>query len=297
MFFESKDVLAMEPLGKKIYFLVIVLVFGGAIVAVSILNGRGPLAPHEEMRRPPFAPTTAAYYRQAVFRPSKMLFTDTLHYYIAPPRRSGHAGQLYPLVVVLHDENGAAPAAAYLQQTALALQYPAFVIVPQITSRESWAVAGGMRVRIGAATLNRADMAMALVREVVQKMPVDPTRIYVVGCGDGGTGVFRAAASFPNLVAAGVAMSGRWAAADAQKLAGTPLWVIHGQYDSRTPAYYMQNLSGHIRSLGGDIRFTVVPKMRQNCHDPRLYAPAVWSWLFSQQKAGQLPAQSAVSEQ
>lgn len=287
----------LGPRGKRIYFLIVSMVFGGAIVAVSVINGRGPLAQQEDMLRPPFSASTAVYFQRSVFRPSKMLFSDTLHYYIAPPRTAGRAGQLYPLVLVLHDDAGAAPAARYLLHPRLAVFYPAFVVVPQIPEHENWAVAGGAKVRFGADALSRADMALALVQDLIEKIPVDPTRVYVIGCGDGGTGVFRAVKTFPELVTAGIAMSGRWPVAEAAHLAKTPIWILHGQYDTHTPAYYMQNLSTHIRSAGGDVRFTAIPKMRRDCHDPRLYMNAIWSWLFAHQRADQLPPQSVPSVQ
>ena len=283
----------LGPRGKKIYFLIVAVVFGSAIIAVSMMNGRSPLAITDPNLRPPFGAQTALYFEQAVYRPSQMLFADTMRYYLAPPRVTGSAGRLYPLVVILHDENGDAPAARYLLHQSLAAFYPAFIVVPQISEEESWAISGGTNVRVGARSQQRADMVMTLVQDLIGKIPVDPTRIYLVGCGNGGTGVFRAAEKFPHLVTAGVVMSGRWKSEDATGIVQTPLWIIHGQVDQRTPARYMQNLSAHIRQAGGDVRFTEIAKLGQNCHDHRLYMTALWSWLFARQRADQLPPQPA----
>lgn len=280
----------LGPRGKKIYFLVIVVVFGGAILAMSMIYGRSPFASSAPAHvRAPFGAATQAYFERAVYRPSQMLFADNMTYYIAPPQGAMGGGRLYPVLVILPDENGAAPAARYLLQTQLAAFYPAFIIVPVIPEGERWAVAGAANIRFGAARHRRIDLAMDLLRTVLPQIPADPSRVYMLGCGNGATGVLRAVEKNDGLFTAAAAVAGRWPIDQAAALVKTPLWIIQGQYDRQTPARYMQNLVAHIRRAGGDARFTQVPKMSDNCHDPRLYMNAMWSWLFAQQVKSQLP--------
>ena len=288
----------LGPRGKKIYFLIVSLVFGGAILAMSVVYERGALAPSlADDVRLPFGAATAAYFERGIYRPSRMLFADNLMYYIAPPHAAKGGGRLYPVLIILPDEEGAAPAARYLLHPSLASFYPAFIIVPVIPPAERWAVAGGAKVRFGAARQQRVDLAMDMVRDLLPKIPADPSRVYILGCGNCATGALRAMAENADLLTAVVAMAGRWPIAEATALVKMPLWIIQGQLDRNTPARYMHSLAAHVRQAGGDVRFTQVPKMSDNCHDPRLYMNAMWSWMFSQQVKSQLPPLAPVSVQ
>lgn len=280
----------LGPRGKKIYFLIVSLVFGGVILAMSAIYGRSPLSSSSFQKvRVPFGAETAAYFEHAVYHPAQMLFSDSMAYYIAPPQGATGQGRLYPVLVILPDENGAAPAARYLLNSSLTAFYPAFIVVPVISDKESWAQAGETNVRFGAGRQQRVDLAMQLLRMLMQQIPADPTRVYVLGCGNGATGALRAIKENADLLTAVVAIGGRWHTQDAAALAKIPLWIMQGQFDQWTPARYMQNVAAYVRQAGGDVRFMQVPKVSNNCHDPRLYINAMWSWLFAQQAKGQSP--------
>lgn len=275
----------LSPRGRKIYFLIVVLVFGGAILAVSAINGRSPLGKSQQPRALPFSDRAAAYFRQSTFKPPQGFFTDELTYYIAPPAVTGVAARKkFPLVLLLHDDEGYAAAADYLLSATLRKFYHTFVVVPVIQDGDSWAQAGDAKVRLGAHTQRRADDALYLVQELVKTAPVDPNRIYVLGCAGGGTGVFHALKNFPDLVAAGVAISGRWHLNKAADIKAAPLWVLQGIYDRRTPARYMQQLAQRVQQLNPQTRFTAVPSLSVDCRDSRLYMNALWAWLFAQDK-------------
>lgn len=285
----------LSPRGRKIYFLIVVLVFGGAILAVSAINGRSPLGKAQQQTHAlPFSARTADYFQLRTFKPPEGLFTDELLYYIAPPVVKGvEARKKFPLILLLHDDDGYAAAADYLFTATLRQFYHAFVVVPVLQDGDSWAHAGEVKVRFGAHTQRRADDALHLVQELLKTAPVDPNRIYVLGCAGGGTGVFHAMKNFPDLLTAGIAISGRWHLNKAEEIKAAPLWILHGIYDQRTPARYMQQLAQRVQQLNPETRFTAVPGLSVNCRDSRLYMNALWAWLFAQDKTPPVSANPA----
>lgn len=284
----------LSPKGRKIYFLIVALIFGGAILAVSAINGRSPLGKAQKASALPFSAQTEPYFHRRTFKPPQGFFTDELLYYIAPPVVTGSpAHKKFPLVLLLHDDDGYAVAADYLLSAGLRQFYPAFIAVPAIGEGDSWAHAGEAKIRFGAHTQRRADDALYLVQELIKTAPIDPNRVYVLGCASGGTGVFRAVQKFPDLVTAGIAMSGRWHLNRAEDIQYAPIWILQGRYDQETPARYMEQLSQRLRQINGATRFTAVPGMSVNCRDPRLYMNALWAWLFAQDKTPPVPLEPA----
>ena len=64
-----------------------------------------------------------------------------------------------------------------------------------------------------------------------QHYPCDSTRVYVLGMSLGGYGTMDFAGTYPDRVAAALAMCGGSTLRDVQPLGQVPLWIIHGTAD------------------------------------------------------------------
>src|SRR5574344_2525902 len=65
--------------------------------------------------------------------------------------------------------------------------------------------------------------------------PVDPSRVYVVGMSLGGYGTIDFAGTYPDKVAAAMALCGGGTIKDYSGLLKVPLWIIHGKSDRQVP--------------------------------------------------------------
>lgn len=74
----------------------------------------------------------------------------------------------------------------------------------------------------------------AVVRDALQRFPVDPRRIVLTGISDGGTGVWDALKANPACYAAGVPMSGMTELAGLASIRDVPQWIFHGEKDNDT---------------------------------------------------------------
>lgn len=205
-------------------------------------------------------------------------------YYTYGPRGAVQAGTLYPLVLVLHGAPGNAYAAVHLAMPETAAKYPAFVMAPVLEAGNFWALPDGYRTGITA--------AVEIIKNFASHHPVDMNRIYVVGCSDGGTGVYGAAQHFGVFFAAAMPLSGFWDARHAGDMTRLPIWAIHGIDDALIKIDSAQATMDAVRSAGGNAVFTAVPNLFHECNSPRMYTDAQWQWLFAQRKSQQPPAQN-----
>ena len=70
-----------------------------------------------------------------------------------------------------------------------------------------------------------------MVEWTVQKYPIDTTRIYVLGMSMGGYGTIDLAATYPDKIAAAIALCGGAMVDSLCGLNNLPLWIIHGTAD------------------------------------------------------------------
>jgi predicted peptidase len=126
---------------------------------------------------------------------------------------------------------------------------------------------------------------VVLIRALIRDYPIDPSRVYVMGCSDGGTGSYGAAHYYPDLFAAAVPISGFWDPNDAPNMLSLPMWALHGSADPVIPAKHARFLNEGIKALGGREQFyTEIPGGSHDCPNPNLYQDAMWKWLFSHQR-------------
>ncbi|MEZ0260064.1 MAG: dienelactone hydrolase family protein [Alphaproteobacteria bacterium] len=215
-------------------------------------------------------------------------------YYFSAPAKMAQ-GVRYPLVVVLHDKAGMAYAPVYLRERRVSTDFPAFIVVPQAAPTKVWSSPkkySGQEFTGAAKAPISENYAMPDVLDIVATLmdtyPVDPSRLYIVGCDEGGAGVYGTAQYHPGIFAAGVVMNGMWSYLDAAKLTKMPLLVLQGDEDKVYDPGFARTMSRAMKSAGAPVDYSELQGVSHECSDSRLYIHSVWKWLFSKQR--QMPA-------
>lgn len=209
-----------------------------------------------------------------------------LNYHWFAPQKPWPPGIKFPLVIVLHGSPGNGYAARYLLDRHMQIDYPAFIFVPVLPPGMTWY---GHHSTIDGVPSDRERPkglpgAMTIVKQLMAEYPVDPSRVYVIGCSEGGVGAFGAVKEYSDVIAGAVALAGGWTYEDAPKLVNTPMLVMHGAADSVIPVEYSRNVSQAVQRLGGPLQYVEFPRVDHNCPAPMLYGKPTWNWLFSQKK-------------
>jgi predicted peptidase len=281
--------MAGSTASQALFWIVTLAVVGavGAVVYMGKVKGdaRRMTMAGEARTATPMGDYTRFFEKKSMKVKSGVVHLDLTYHWLAP-QKPWPAGIRFPLVMVLHDAPGNAYAAQYLARRDMQFNYPAFIFVPVLPHGMTWYEPGS------APEGNDYDRqrpkglpgAMQVLDDIVKNYPVDTSRIYVVGCSEGGVGAFGAVKEYGEKVAAAVALAGGWSPLHADYFTKTPMLVMHGQIDSVIPAQTSRAVSVEIKRRGGPIEYIQIPGMEHNCPSPVFYSERVWRWLFSKKK-------------
>jgi predicted peptidase len=254
--------------------------------------------------RPQPQPVTAVRVRCPV-QPTQTGFLD---------RHIRRAGADYPYQVYVprvYDANVAWPVILFLhgagergtdgvRQTAVGLgaalrlepeRWPAIVVFPQAPPDSAWS---GVP----------ADVAMAALDRTLAEFSTDRRRVYLTGMSLGGNGVWYLAYRNANVFAA-IAPVCAWVtsldgyqaashavppsdgepfAALAERLAGKPTWIFHGEVDPAVPVEESRRAAEALRARGADVRYTELPGTGHNAWDAAYRSAGFAAWLLAQRR-------------
>lgn len=218
---------------------------------------------------------------------------DGIRYRLYAPR--GAAGAR-PLVVWLHGNGEGGLPGYYDGETPLranrgalgpataeaqAVFGGAYVVAPQVPDEWYRADEAGYQARL-----------RSLVQEVVERHPVDTSRIHVMGASAGGLMATRLAAAYPDDFASVVVSAPAYYLnrtgtymidpAEVRRLAGTPTWFVHAKDDAtvpydRTSLWAHDLLPGSLLSLYDDVTWDGVSY------------PGHFAWIYTARNAPTTP--------
>lgn len=228
------------------------------------------------------------FYQRKEFVAEDAKRSHTLTYYLYSPPGPYPVGLKFPLVLLLHDVHGKADAGQFLIAGDTPVSHPAFIVAPVLPFGKKWAMPQDFPELTGFEPLPRAREGLRDAVQLVDKLkasyPVDPARIYVVGCSEGGFGAFGAALRYPDLFAAAIPIDSGWTALDAKGFAKVPLWIFHGSQDNLYSPELSRSAASYIKAYGGRVNYTEVPNVGHDCDSSQFYRPTLWDWLFAQHK-------------
>ncbi len=112
---------------------------------------------------------------------------------------------------------------------------------------------------------------------------VDSTRIYVIGMSLGGYGTLDFAGTYPERIAAAMALCGGSTLKDVSGLGKVPLWILHGTADRAVPVSASQKVVKTMQDSGNDslLRFDWLKGASHGDLARILYLKQTYDWLFS----------------
>lgn len=112
---------------------------------------------------------------------------------------------------------------------------------------------------------------------------MDSTRVYVVGMSLGGYGTMDFAGTYPDKVAAAMALCGGCTLKDKEGLGRLPLWIIHGTADRAVPIRQSQTVVEELqrKHLDSRLRFDWLPRASHGALARILYMKKTYDWLFT----------------
>jgi predicted peptidase len=116
-----------------------------------------------------------------------------------------------------------------------------------------------------------------------QHYACDSTRVYVLGMSLGGYGTMDFAGTYPDKVAAALAMCGGCSLRDVQPLGQLPLWIIHGTADRAVNVRESKKVVSALETAHNDSRLRYDWWQGANHGAPArvFYLKKTYEWLFS----------------
>lgn len=190
------------------------------------------------------------------------------------------------------------PVVMYLHYCTGSPIYPEFWIVPALNTIEHCAVFLPTAPSIDNSCADwggtyDANLRMSMVNALHEldsiniQFGFDTNRQYLYGESMGGEGVYRLIMDFPARFAGAVTVVGYTKDKGADKMAQTPLWILHGAEDGINPVENDRTIYQSILDAGGNkVKYTEYPGLD---HAPAMAQartePGLLAWLLSQQRS------------
>lgn len=206
-------------------------------------------------------------------------------------------GALYPMVVFLH--GGSRRGDDNVQPMALVWEFikpeaqtnnPCFVLAMQVPRDRTWTPLNPLRSRKlasdGEVSITKEMKALlALVEQLVEELPIDPERLYVMGQSMGGYGTWDALERRPDLWAAAVPICGGGTPAKAALFKDVPIWAWHAKDDDVIPVTESRDMINALRTAGGQPKYSEIPNGGHEVWNKAFADDALHEWLFSQKRS------------
>jgi len=222
-----------------------------------------------------------------------------LRYRILAPTPPATAERPAPLVVMLHgsDQLGtdnSAQVGALAKSWATPMvkaRFPAFVVAPQFDQRpvEYGRTVDGPRISRPGVELNAL---YALVDDLEARLPIDRSRVYVVGFSMGASTAIQAVAGQPWRFAGAVAFSPVPPPREvANRVVDTPLLLVAGTVDTVNPLRATSRWAEAAERAGGVVRMIVYDGLGHDVPPEMILATDWRDWLFRQRRGEGKPRQ------
>jgi predicted peptidase len=186
-------------------------------------------------------PTGPGLYRMVFAVPD----LGPMRYGVSLPR-GYNPREARPLVLALHPggERMEYYGAAFVQQVVAPglSDLGAIIVAPDCPTR-SWTDPIAERA------------VMALVRSVLNEYSIDRSRVVVTGFSMGGRGTWFMASRHPDLFTAAISIAGAPGDAPLERLAKTPIYVIHSKDDEVVPFASTERAVADLKRLGRIVEF------------------------------------------
>lgn len=120
-----------------------------------------------------------------------------------------------------------------------------------------------------------------LIDELLQKHPVDPTKVYLTGLSQGGFGTWATAAQYPDKFAAIAPVCGGGKKEWAGKYGNLPIWNFHGDADKVVPVRLSRVMVDAIKQGNGNVKHTEYPGVGHDSWTKTYRNSKLYDWFLS----------------
>jgi predicted peptidase len=128
-------------------------------------------------------------------------------------------------------------------------------------------------------------LTLELLKDIIEKQPIDIKRVYVTGLSMGGFGTWDIVQRIPELFAAAIPICGGGDTTMADTIKNIPIWAFHGDMDSVVPPKYTRNMIAAIKRYGGNPKYTEYKGVNHDSWSRTYKNPNVLEWMFLQTKS------------
>jgi predicted peptidase len=134
-----------------------------------------------------------------------------------------------------------------------------------------------------------AQNLMALIADLVEKLPIDQNRLYLTGSSMGGSGTWSILAKWPNVFACGVVLCGGGDPKTADTIKHVPIWVFHGDKDDMVPVERARTMFAALQAVKGNIQYSELAGEGHNIAGIVYPKHELREWMFEQRKGEKTP--------
>lgn len=205
-------------------------------------------------------------------RPVKDSIPDGYNFWVYTPLDYYYSLEHTPVIIFLHGQslcgNNLEKVRRYgpLDAIVKGRQIEALVIVPQ-NPGGSW----------------NPKKINEVLKWTKKNYAMDSTRVYVIGMSLGGYGTLDFAGTYPDKIAAAMALCGGCTLKDKSGLGKLPLWIIHGTADKAVPLKQSKNVVENLQNSNNDsrLKFDWLKGASHGALARILYMNKTYEWLFS----------------
>ncbi|MDB4663022.1 dienelactone hydrolase family protein [Verrucomicrobiales bacterium] len=244
------------------------------LIPLILITFTATSAHAQDARKGPYADLIKGEFVHA----EKPLAEGGLPLWLFADRKLASGKKKYPLLICLHGRrNNAKPDEKFKPQNIATpwtkkdsqRDNPCFVVQPYYPPKGGWE--------------KIPEKLDATIAHLIENLPVDPERVYLLGFSNGAQGTFQTLARQPDVYAAAITISGP---VDPKSVVGkieAPIraWVGENDNDSNKNGRSIA-LAKALKDDGLDIEMTVVKGAGHSCHHVPTGDPKVHEWLFSQ---------------
>lgn len=122
------------------------------------------------------------------------------------------------------------------------------------------------------------------LKEVLEKVRADKTRIYLTGISMGGYGTWHWAAARPEKFAAILPICGGGEVRRARQLVDMPIWAFHGAKDDIVPVEETLDMAQAVEAAGGHVKLTIYPNLKHDSWTETYNNPEIYDWFLQHKK-------------
>ncbi|MGH8903201.1 MAG: dienelactone hydrolase family protein [Egibacteraceae bacterium] len=170
-------------------------------------------------------------------------------------------------------------------ETATA-RFPCFYVLPQCPTNQRWVDVDWSAERHILPPQPSAALAatLKLLDSLLDRHPIDPQRLYLIGLSMGAFGVWDLLSRFPERFAAAAPICGGGDEDALVAARAVPIWAFHGARDPEVPVERSRRAIAALRAAGGTPRYTEYAAVGHDAWTNAFAEPAFLHWLFAQRR-------------